>query len=137
MSEKRAGGCHCGAVRFTVDLPENLTVRRCNCSICAMKGVVMLHVPLAALEITQGEDVLTLYRFGSGKAEHRFCSKCGIHPFHRARSDPDKCGINVACIDGMTIYDFAEVPVFDGRNHPMDTGQSMYLGTMRYEKAGD
>ncbi len=135
MSRIHDGGCHCGTVRFRVDLPDNPTIRRCNCTICAMKGVVMLDVPLAALEVTQGEDALTLYTFGSGEAKHRFCSKCGIHPFHQTRSDPDKYGINIACIDAMTIYDFPEVPVFDGQNHPMDTGKSVYLGVMRYEKA--
>ena len=34
------GGCHCGAVRFTVDLPFGLaSARRCNCSIapCAAR----------------------------------------------------------------------------------------------------
>lgn len=137
MTQKHHGGCHCGTVRFTVDLPEGPAIRRCNCTICAMKGVVMLDVPLAALEITAGEDSLTLYTFGSGEAKHRFCSVCGIHPFHLTRSDPDKYGINVACIDGMTIYDFEEVPVFDGQNHPMDTGKSVYLGVMRYERLVD
>ena len=137
MDEQHTGGCHCGAVRFTVDLPQDPTIRRCNCTICAMKGVVMLDVPLGALEITKGEEMLTLYTFGSGEAKHRFCSRCGIHPFHQTRSDPDKYGINIACIDGMTIYDFAEVPVFDGQNHPMDSGESNYLGVMRYEKPGD
>jgi len=102
-----------------------------------MKGVVMLDVPLKALRITRGEDQLTLYTFGSGEAKHRFCSRCGIHPFHQTRADPDKYGINIACINGMTIYDFAEVPVFDGRNHPRDTGKSTYLGVMRYEKLVD
>ncbi len=137
MTERHEGGCHCGTVRFAVDLPQDPTIRRCNCTICAMKGVVMLDVPLAALEITRGEDALTLYTFGSGEAKHRFCSVCGIHPFHQTRSDPDKYGINVACIDGMTIYDFEEVPVFDGQNHPMDTGESVYLGVMRYERLVD
>ncbi|MGB3797717.1 MAG: GFA family protein [Alteraurantiacibacter sp.] len=140
MSKKRelhSGGCHCGAVRFAIAMPDSPTIRRCNCTICSMKGVVMLDVPLAALEITRGEDALTLYTFGSGEAKHRFCSKCGIHPFHQTRSDPDKYGINLACIDGMTIFDFPEVPVFDGRNHPMDTGESVYLGVMRYEPQGD
>ncbi|WP_120075699.1 GFA family protein [Aurantiacibacter odishensis] len=137
MSEQREGGCHCGTVRFTVNLPGEPRVRRCNCSICAMKGVVMLDVPRSALEITDGESALTLYTFGTGEAKHRFCSKCGIHPFHQTRSDPDRCGVNLACIDGMTIYDFAEVPVFDGQKHPVDTGKSVRIGTMRFERLVD
>lgn len=127
------GGCHCGGVRFTADLPENPVVRRCNCSICAMKGVLMVDVPLASLTIDQGEDLLTLYTFNSHEAKHRFCSNCGIHCFHQTRSDPDKFGINAACLDGISPYDWAEVPVYDGQNHPGDTGVAgRYAGFMRY-----
>ena len=134
MTQRREGGCHCGTVRFTVELPAHPVIRRCNCTICAMKGVVMLDVPMTSLDIVHGEDALTLYTFGSGQARHRFCSKCGIHPFHQLRSEPDHYGLNIACIDGMTIYDFPEVPVFDGQNHPGDTGQYGYVGTMRFER---
>ena len=28
------GECHCGAVRFEVEAPEDLSVSECNCSIC-------------------------------------------------------------------------------------------------------
>ena len=128
----REGGCHCGSVRFSADLPPDPVVRRCNCSICAMKGVVMLDVPLEALTITRGEDALTLYTFNSGEAKHRFCSRCGIHPFHQTRSDPDKYGLNVACIDGMSPYDCGDVPVYDGQNHPGDGGRAGYVGVMRF-----
>lgn len=127
------GGCHCGGVRFTANLPEGATVRRCNCSICAMKGVLMIDVPLADLTIDQGEELLTLYTFNSHEAKHRFCSRCGIHCFHQTRSDPDKYGVNAACLDGISPYDWAEVPVYDGQNHPGDTGVAgRYAGVMRF-----
>jgi hypothetical protein len=135
--EIREGGCHCGAVRFRFTVPESPVVRRCNCTICAMKGVVMFDVPIASLDITRGEDALTLYTFGSHAAKHRFCSKCGIHPFHQLRSEPDHYGVNFACIDGVTIYDLPEVRVFDGQNHPADGGEDRYVGVMRYEHQGD
>jgi hypothetical protein len=126
-------GCHCGGVRFTVNVPEGAYARRCNCSICAMKGVVMIDVPLADLTVTEGEDLLALYTFNSHEAKHHFCSRCGIHCFHQTRSDPDKYGVNAACLDGVSPYDWTEVPVFDGRNHPNDTGSAgRYAGTMRF-----
>lgn len=140
MNEKteHEGGCHCGAVRFRVELDAEPRVRRCNCSICTMKGVAMLDVPLHALIILQGEDQLSRYSFNTGEAKHHFCSICGIHTFHQTRSDPDKYGINAACVDGMTPYDWAEVPVFDGRNHPKDTGDAGgVVGIMRYERLID
>ena len=131
--EKREGGCHCGTVRFRFSVPENPVIRRCNCTICAMKGVVMLDVPMTSLEIIQGEDALTLYTFGSGQAKHRFCSKCGIHTFHQLRSEPDHYGVNLACVDSISIYDLPEVPVFDGQRHPADGNAYGYAGVLRFE----
>lgn len=135
--EVHEGGCHCGAVRFRFTLPDDPLIRRCNCSICAMKGVVMIDIPMTLLDIVQGEDTLTLYTFGSGAAKHRFCSRCGIHPFHQLRSEPDHYGVNIACIDGLSIYDLPEVPVFDGQNHPADSGHYEYVGIMRFERGTD
>lgn len=130
--EMRDGRCHCGAVRFRVTIPQNPVVRRCNCSICAMKGVLMMDLPVGNLEITHGEDNLALYTFNTGAAQHRFCKTCGIHPFHQLRSDTGSFGVNVACLDGMSPYDWAEVPVYDGQNHGKDTGQSRDAGVMRF-----
>lgn len=130
----RSGSCHCGGVHFTVELPQELRGSRCNCSICSMKGVVMLPAPREALRITRGEDLLTVYRFNTMAAEHHFCSRCGIHLFHRRRADPSQVGVNAACLDGVSPYDFAEVPVMDGINHPLDnSGEFRLAGTLRFE----
>lgn len=133
--ETHVGSCHCGTVRFRFITPDAPTIRRCNCTICAMKGVVMLDVPVKDMEISSGEDALTLYTFNTGEAKHHFCSTCGIHPFHQLRSEPDHYGVSVACIDGMTVYDFDEILVFDGQNHPEDTGDYDYVGVMRFQKS--
>ena len=53
---ERRGSCHCGAVKFTVQTPAELTGSRCNCSICAMKGAVMIYVPKADLTVSRGEE---------------------------------------------------------------------------------
>jgi hypothetical protein len=141
MSEEtltRRGACHCGAVRFAVELPRELRGARCNCSICAMKGVVMVAAPIAALRVTKGAELLSTYRFNTMAAQHRFCSRCGIHVYHQRRADPAQVGVNVACLEGIGPYDFAEVPVLDGRHHPLDTGGTFrFAGTLRFEPADD
>jgi hypothetical protein len=136
MSETapRAGACHCGGVRFTVELPAELRAARCNCSICSMKGVVMVAAPIEAFKVTAGEELLSVYRFNTMAAKHHFCSRCGIHVFHQRRADPSQAGVNVACLDGFSPYDFAEVPVMDGVRHPLDSGgQFRRAGTLRFE----
>jgi hypothetical protein len=133
----RNGSCHCGAVKFEVAfLSPQLDGSRCNCSICAMKGAVMVYVPLEALRVTEGEDSLACYRFNTGVAKHHFCSHCGIHCFHQARSDPDKYAINAACLEGVSPYDFTEIPVGDGVHHSLDHGGvRRQFGTLRFVRA--
>ena len=62
------------AVRFRVTAPRRLHVYVCNCSICAMKRNDHFIVPRAAFELLAGEDALTTYTFGTGRAQHKFAA---------------------------------------------------------------
>jgi len=53
-------------------------------------------------------------------AKHRFCTKCGVYTHHQRRSNPRQYGVNVACLNGISPFDFDEVPVYDGVHHPAD-----------------
>ena len=115
------GGCHCGAVKFTAELPRGLaSARRCTCSICRMRGAVAVTSTPAGFRVTEGADKLATYRFNTGAAEHHFCSLCGIYTHHKRRSNPRELGVNVACLEGVSPFDFPEVVVNDGLNHPSD-----------------
>lgn len=131
---ERSGACHCGAVRFRVRLTDDLrTARRCTCSFCRMRGAVAVSAEVGGIDIVEGHDVLTLYRFNSGVAKHYFCSRCGIYTHHQRRSNPNQYGVNVACLEGVSPFDFPEVPVSDGENHPTDNhGVSRQAGTLKY-----
>ena len=132
------GACHCGAVRFRVRLSDGLrSARRCTCSYCRMRGAIAVTARVGDLEIVEGEDVLATYRFNSGVARHHFCSRCGIYTHHRRRSNPEELGVNVACLEGISPFDFSEVPVNDGVRHPSDlpTGApGRIAGMLRYER---
>jgi len=128
------GACHCGAVQFEVRLTDGLrTARRCNCSYCRMRGAVAVSAPLEGLRITKGEDQLTLYQFNTMTAKHWFCAKCGIYTHHQRRSNPNQFGVNAACLEGVTPFDFEEVVVLEGASHPKDRGGgSRVAGTLRF-----
>ncbi len=118
-----AGHCHCGAVKFEARLVGGLgKPLRCNCSICRMRGAVIVFAETGGITVIDGEDLLTEYRFHSGTARHFFCSRCGIYTHHQRRFDPTQYAVNVACLEGVSPFDFAEVPVIDGHNHPRDLG---------------
>src|ERR1700734_535752 len=129
-----AGQCHCGAVRFRVMLTDGFnTIRRCNCSYCRMRGAIAVSADIGGVAFVSGEEKLSSYRFNTGSAQHFFCSKCGIYTHHQRRSNPRQFGVNVACLDGVSPFDFLEVPVLDGVKHPSDAGGLVKLaGTLRF-----
>jgi hypothetical protein len=111
---KMGGGCHCGAVRFSVQLPDPpVPALDCNCSICRMSGFVHIMVPHDDFALESGAESVTSYRFGTGTAEHLFCSKCGVKSFYQPRSHADSWSVNANCLDEHPelIVDW-----FDGQN---------------------
>ena len=98
-----AGGCHCGAVRWTVRAPAHVTSVVCDCSLCRVRGNGFLIVPEAAFALTAGADHLTEYRFNTRTARHLFCRACGVTSFYRPRSNPDGVSVLVAAIDPGTL----------------------------------
>lgn len=133
--DKVRGQCHCGAVVFRTTLTDGIkTARRCDCSICRMRGAVAVSAPVDGFEIIKGREFLTLYQFNTRTAEHYFCKVCGIYTHHKRRSNPSQYGVNVACLDGMSPFDFAELPVMDGQRHPDDGGGGI-AGWLCWRKA--
>ncbi len=109
------GGCHCGRVKFEVEVPDTISVHRCNCSICQKSGYLHLIVPANRFHLLCGKDGLTEYRFHTGQARHLFCKHCGIKSFYVPRSHPEGFSINLNC---LVLPDDIDVSIeaFDGQN---------------------
>lgn len=80
------GHCHCGAVRFTIALPQSLyaeppaeqyPVVRCNCSVCFRNGYLLCYPLVEDVKFSQGKDKLSEYRFATKTRPHLFCKECG------------------------------------------------------------
>ena len=107
------GACHCAAVRFEI-VAEIDHVRRCDCSICRLRGALNFRVPREDLTLLTRWENLVLYQWGSHTARDYFCATCGILAFRRP-SDPtpaerrngvesfDGWAINVRCLAGVDI----------------------------------
>lgn len=108
------GSCHCGAVQFEVEAPEQVEVERCNCSICRRSGYLHLIVPRSQFRLLRGEDALASYTFNTGVAQHTFCKTCGIKAFYTPRSNPDGIDVNLNCLD--VLPDKVSIEEFDGQN---------------------
>lgn len=110
-----SGRCHCGAVRWEVDLPDTFEVEDCNCSICAMSGNIHIIVPASRFRLLKGKENLTEYTFNTGAAKHLFCKTCGIKSFYIPRSNPDGVAVTWRCIDDWQDLNVT-VNKFDGQN---------------------
>ena len=117
--------CHCGAIEAEVKIPIGGVekIMRCNCSICKKKGYIIGVLGPDDFKLTKGEDKLSLYQFYTNTAKHYFCSICGIHTHNRPRSNPKIYGVSIACIEGVEPFEIEDVPVNDGKNHPLDQKQ--------------
>ncbi|BFM05500.1 GFA family protein [Halioxenophilus aromaticivorans] len=109
-----SGGCHCGAVRYTVEASGQLRADECNCSICYKLGYLHLIVPQSKFCLVKGERALTEYTFNTHVAKHRFCKHCGIKAFYVPRSHPDKISVNVRTFDELPQQ--LVVEPFDGKH---------------------
>jgi hypothetical protein len=110
------GGCHCGAVRFQVDLAL-YELKACNCSICSNRGHLLAFAPASSFQLEKGEDAQTNYQLGKKRIHHLFCKTCGVASFSRGIM-PDGSGviaINAGCLEGV---DLGPIPVkaFDGKS---------------------
>jgi hypothetical protein len=102
-------------VSIEVQIPGELIVHQCSCSICQKSGYLHLIVPAERFKLLGGEEDLTEYRFHTGVARHLFCGHCGIKSFYVPRSHPDSFSVNLNCLD---LPEEVEVTIkpFDGRN---------------------
>jgi hypothetical protein len=111
--QTHTGSCHCGAVRFEVDLDLD-HVRVCDCSICRKRGALNHRVESSQLRLLTPLDAMTLYRWHTRTAADYFCPTCGILPFRRpsaltpeelARGMTSFLGwtVNVRCLDGVDL----------------------------------
>jgi len=76
------GGCHCGAIGFSMRLPKPLTdysPRACDCDYCTQHGAAYLSDPDGQLTLrVHDATLLSRYRQGSGIADFWVCKRCGV-----------------------------------------------------------
>jgi len=117
QATKYNGSCHCGAVRYTVEIDLSQPVISCNCSMCGRSGTLLTFAPAEKFHLEKGSDSLTDYQFNKHVIHHVFCKTCGIKSFVRG-TKPDgsaMVAINVRCLEGVEL-DKLDVKHVDGRS---------------------
>lgn len=113
---KHSGGCHCGKVRYEVDMDIKTAVL-CNCSICFKRGSLLDFVPVQNFKVLSGESDLQSYKFNKNVIDHQFCRTCGILPFAKGVS-PDgskMVAVNLRSLDNVDLSTLT-MHEFNGRD---------------------
>ncbi|MGC4094103.1 MAG: GFA family protein [Polyangiaceae bacterium] len=116
--EKYQGSCHCGDVKFEVDLDLSGGVISCNCSMCGRAGALLTFAPPTQFTLLAGDDATRDYQFNKHVIHHLFCTKCGIKSYSWGtdKQGNKQYAINVRCLDGVDP-DSLKINKWDGKNH--------------------
>lgn len=110
------GGCHCGAVRYQVEIDPEAEALSCNCSMCGRAGTLLQFVPETKFKLEQGEANLTDYQFNKHHIHHVFCKTCGIKPFARGTGQHGPMvAINMRTLDDINTFGI-KAKEFDGKS---------------------
>jgi hypothetical protein len=112
---KYAGRCHCGDVAFESE-GDIKDLHECNSSICSRKGSLLWFIPREHFRLKTPEEKLATYEFNKHRIHHKFCRRCGIHPFAFA-NDPKgnaMAAINARSLEGIDLDDIPRKP-FNGK----------------------
>ena len=114
MKRTYTGSCHCGAVRYEVDLDLSEGTIKCNCSICSKARSWLAAVPPTAVRLLAGGGDLSEYRFNKRRIHHLFCKHCGVRPFAWGEESTPRgrfYAVNIACLDDASDEELASAPV--------------------------
>ncbi|CAB3765199.1 GFA family protein [Paraburkholderia solisilvae] len=105
-----AGGCDCGAVRFTIDLDLDHTIS-CNCSDCRKRGRIFWFAPPERFQLAVG-DGAQAYLFNKRAIKHQVCPVCGVETYFYSEmpDGAEMVAVNARCIDDIDPAQLTPAP---------------------------
>jgi len=101
-SGKIEGGCLCGAVRYSMELPSKWCAH-CHCTMCRRAHgagyVTWVGFERDHFTLLTGDHHLTWYESSAG-ARRGFCSTCGSTMLFESARWPGEINVVLGCIDG-------------------------------------
>ncbi|WPU63524.1 GFA family protein [Peredibacter starrii] len=111
---KYEGSCHCGKVRFEVDLDLEKGSGKCNCSFCGKVRNWSAAVKPEAFKLLTSEQDLGLYQFNTKANSHAFCKNCGVRTHTKGYVEQiggHFVSVALCTIDNISPEELSKVPV--------------------------
>lgn len=122
MTKTYKGSCHCGEVKYEVDIDLGQGTSKCNCSYCLKARAWAATVKPAAFRLASGSQEGVAYHQNSEAPVKYHCGRCGIHT--HTRGDASYMGgpfvqVFVTTLDDASAEELVSAPVrySDGRNN--------------------
>ncbi len=115
------GSCLCGTVKYVVSLDFSFT-GKCNCTTCWKLRLWYVRAKPENFKIISWEDSLTDFVLKNDTHHQLFCSKCGVHPFHKLNNPKiggEIVSINICTLDDVSEEELRSFPIKyqDGKNN--------------------
>lgn len=107
MADTYAGGCLCGAIRYSATPPETLHYI-CHCTDCQRYGGAAYHagivVAAADLRVTGTPKVHTKIADSGRTIARHFCGACGGHLFTSPWPEATRYSIKAGTLDDPSLF---------------------------------
>jgi hypothetical protein len=123
-TKKHQGSCHCGDVRYEVELDASQG-SRCNCTVCTKYGSTGSNVKPAAFTLLTDEAGLASFSRFPEIASRYFCRRCHTLLFgkgHLAELGGDFVSVNLNTLDGHDLGTATTLGYWDGRHDNWQAG---------------
>ncbi len=114
MMKTYTGSCHCGAIRFEVDLDLAQGTGKCNCTFCTKARSWSAFARPAQFRLLAGQDRAKGYRKHAEAPTKYFCSECGMWTHALGSADymgGDFVGIFLSSLDDVEPQELIDAPV--------------------------
>ncbi|KAI5809823.1 putative S-glutathione synthase [Peziza echinospora] len=119
------GSCHCGSLKYTLQLPvdlSNLKHSKCNCTLCHKTNFHAARIPdikTFAEDPSNDPSARGDYTFDRKSMHHIFCKNCGVRTWAYGfvpEIGGDHVVVNMFTIDGADLSGLPCKTYYDGRS---------------------
>lgn len=100
------GSCHCGKIKFQVNIDLAQGSGKCNCTFCFKNSFWSVKVPTEDFRWIEGKDFQTKYSNNPQIGDYIFCKHCGTMPFGitvKSEWTQEGASIRLASLDDISI----------------------------------